>query len=347
MTQLSMVYDQMHCAPYDKHKDGLEKAYEACLENRVRVTNDPAVIEVQSAQKAEGWYEVRGGRCTCPYAQNHPKEEYGCYHPIAARLYLRWQQALAPLIPPHKEIPVETATPTETPPSTPPVGEQPPLRPDTALLATLATSRRSISAIVADLSKPLPSACMATKTAKNRKTGAVATIAFLHWHTVARLLDAYAPGWSGEVVRLEQVGKACIMTYRLTIPCLEGAVSRDATGQEDEDVDDYGDPTSNAEAMAFKRAAAKFGIGLYLYEKDQTGAALTQLLKDERTSALAELGKAIGESGMSREATRTWFRTHTGVTRTDELPLWAIPALTAQLRSCHTTPGVIVAPRSV
>lgn len=29
----------------------------------------------------------------------------------------------------------------------------------------------------------------------------------------------------------------------------------------------YGDPSSNAESMAFRRTAARFGLGLYLYEK--------------------------------------------------------------------------------
>jgi hypothetical protein len=31
----------------------------------------------------------------------------------------------------------------------------------------------------------------------------------------------------------------------------------------------YGDPSSNAESMAFRRAAAKFNLGLYLYEKER------------------------------------------------------------------------------
>ncbi|QYO62305.1 hypothetical protein [Leptolyngbya sp. 7M] len=30
----------------------------------------------------------------------------------------------------------------------------------------------------------------------------------------------------------------------------------------------YGDPSSNAESMAFRRAAARFGLGLYLYSKN-------------------------------------------------------------------------------
>jgi hypothetical protein len=57
------------------------------------------------------------------------------------------------------------------------------------------------------------------------------------------------------------------VTARITIPYLEGAVFREATGTEDEELRGYGDPSSNAEAMALKRAAAKFGLGLYLYQK--------------------------------------------------------------------------------
>jgi hypothetical protein len=34
-----------------------------------------------------------------------------------------------------------------------------------------------------------------------------------------------------------------------------------------EELRGYGDPSSNAEAMALKRAASKFGLGLYLYQK--------------------------------------------------------------------------------
>lgn len=30
----------------------------------------------------------------------------------------------------------------------------------------------------------------------------------------------------------------------------------------------YGDPSSNAESMAFRRAAARFGLGLYFYNKN-------------------------------------------------------------------------------
>jgi hypothetical protein len=50
-------------------------------------------------------------------------------------------------------------------------------------------------------------------------------------------------------------------------PCLEGVGYREATGTEDEEHKGYGDSSSNAEAMALKRAASKFGLALYLYHQ--------------------------------------------------------------------------------
>jgi len=41
---------------------------------------------------------------------------------------------------------------------------------------------------------------------------------------------------------------------RIAIPCLEGTVWHEATGTEDEELRGYGDPSSNAQAMALKRA---------------------------------------------------------------------------------------------
>lgn len=67
------------------------------------------------------------------------------------------------------------------------------------------------------------------------------------------------------------------LTGRLTIPTAEGNIYREATGTEelkrtDKETGDslelaYSDPSSNAESMALRRAAAKFGLGLYLYDK--------------------------------------------------------------------------------
>ena len=142
-------------------------------------------------------------------------------------------------------------------------------------------ARRSITAIIADLSQPLPKGCIAIKEARNTKTGTVSKFAYIHWQTAVRLLDTYAPGWHGQIRQCAHLAGHILVVYRLTIPCLEGEVWREATGCEVEDLVIYGDQFSNAEAMAFKRAAAKFGVALDLYDKDETAQALAQHLGQE------------------------------------------------------------------
>jgi hypothetical protein len=84
-----------------------------------------------------------------------------------------------------------------------------------------------------------------------------------------KFLDLYAPGWSYEIRHLAGIGGKLVIVSRISIPCLEGVVYREATGQEDEDVDRYGDPASNAESKSLRRAAAKFGLGLGLYDRSK------------------------------------------------------------------------------
>src|SRR5215213_3647844 len=120
---------------------------------------------------------------------------------------------------------------------------------------------RSIREIVKDLSKPI-----AQKHLRKRRQGGK-EITYLAWHDAVKYLDHYAPGWCYEVRRIDSIGGKLILTIRLSIPCLEGIVYREATGQEDETTDSYGDSSSNAESMSLRRAAAKFGLGIDLYSK--------------------------------------------------------------------------------
>jgi len=141
------------------------------------------------------------------------------------------------------------------------------------------------------LSRPLPPKLLA-----KRKQGGT-TITYIPWYVANRILDKYAPGWTWEIRSLTTTGDRLFLTGRLTIPTAEGNVYRDATGTEvlkDEKAvwvgeephqqllkDElgrpvtesrelaFGDPSSNAESMAFRRAAARFGLGLYLYDKKQ------------------------------------------------------------------------------
>jgi hypothetical protein len=125
---------------------------------------------------------------------------------------------------------------------------------------------RPIADIIADLSKPLPARLIRQRQVRDTKGGKTVAIHYIEWRTAIRALDYYAPGWSSQVRSVTEIGGRCVVTVRLSIPCAEGLVSREATGSEETDVTGYGDPVSNAEAMALKRAASRFGLGLWLYD---------------------------------------------------------------------------------
>lgn len=130
------------------------------------------------------------------------------------------------------------------------------------ILETGDTGLRSIRDIIKDLSKPI-----AQKHLRKRRQGGK-EILYLAWHDAVKYLDHYAAGWCYEVRRIDSIGGKLILTIRLTIPSLEGNIYREATGQEDETLDAYGDSSSNAESMSLRRAAAKFGLGLALYDQN-------------------------------------------------------------------------------
>ncbi len=123
------------------------------------------------------------------------------------------------------------------------------------------TELRSIRDIVKDLSKPV-----ASRHLRKRKQGGK-EITYIAWHDAVKYLDHYAPGWCYEVRSIDSIAGKLILTVRLSIACAEGIVYREATGQEDETLESYGDSSSNAESMSLRRACAKFGLGLYLYDQ--------------------------------------------------------------------------------
>lgn len=120
--------------------------------------------------------------------------------------------------------------------------------------------RRPIVEILTDFQKPIPQRLIKTKTLKGNK------IAYVPWWNLIKLLDFYAQGFDWHVTP-SQIGNRTIVVGVLVVKAAEGDFSRSATGQEDNEVDSYGDPTSNAEAMALRRCCAKFGLGLQLWEK--------------------------------------------------------------------------------
>jgi hypothetical protein len=124
-----------------------------------------------------------------------------------------------------------------------------------------ASKPRSIRAIIADLSKPI-----APRHLKTRRQGGT-ELTYIEWHCAVKYLDLFAPGWSYAVKSVSLVASLVTVVASISIPAAEGVVVRDATGCEDVNAKGYGDAVSNAEAMALKRAASKFGLALHLYSK--------------------------------------------------------------------------------
>ncbi len=118
--------------------------------------------------------------------------------------------------------------------------------------------RRPITEILPDLSKPVPKRFI-----EQRKQGG-ATLDYIPWYN------------DGQVKQIVTTGDRLFLTYAMTIEAAEGSFTREATGTEllkevnrkSGEIHElaYGDPSSNGESMAFRRASAKFGLGLHLYE---------------------------------------------------------------------------------
>ena len=138
-------------------------------------------------------------------------------------------------------------------------------------------ARRPIATILADLAKPIPGKYLDT-----RKQGG-ANLTYLPWYNAVKLLDRCTGGhWDYQITSIHTTSERIFLTARITIHAESGSFTREASGTEllkEEYLDKetqthkirelaYGDSSSNAESMALRRAAAKFGLGLYLYNRD-------------------------------------------------------------------------------
>ena len=123
--------------------------------------------------------------------------------------------------------------------------------------------QRPIAEILADLSKPIPN-----KYLDSRKQGG-ANLTYLPWYNAVKLLDRCTGGhWDYTIGNIHTTSDRIFLTARITVHAAEGNFHREATGTELLDCGSYGDPSSNCESMALRRAAAKLGLALYLYDKD-------------------------------------------------------------------------------
>ncbi|KAF5198994.1 Dna repair rad52-like protein 2 protein [Thalictrum thalictroides] len=118
--------------------------------------------------------------------------------------------------------------------------------------------KRPLAEILRDLNKRVPDNIIHSKTN------------WIPWYHANRMLSFYAPGWCGEIsdVIFSENGSVTVI-YRVTIRGSDGEAHRESTGTVTPS-DGHEDPVAAAEEMAFCKACARFGLGLYLYHEEET-----------------------------------------------------------------------------
>ncbi|AED95582.1 unnamed protein product [Arabidopsis thaliana] len=124
---------------------------------------------------------------------------------------------------------------------------------------------RPLIEILRDLNKKIPDNIVKSH---DPPSTSAATSGFIPWYHANRMLSFYAPGWCGEVrdVIFSENGNVTVV-YRLTIRGSDGEAHRESTGTVTTTDDHIEDPVTAAEEIAFCRACARFGLGLYLYHE--------------------------------------------------------------------------------
>ncbi|XP_004290273.1 PREDICTED: uncharacterized protein LOC101314142 [Fragaria vesca subsp. vesca] len=123
---------------------------------------------------------------------------------------------------------------------------------------------RPLSEILKQINKKVPDTLV-----KSRHENGF-TSKYIPWHIVNRIMNLHAPEWSGEVrsITYSADAKSVSVVYRVTLYGTDAEIFRESIGTASVDDTSYGDPVQKAEAMAFRRACARFGLGLHLYHED-------------------------------------------------------------------------------
>lgn len=168
--------------------------------------------------------------------------------------------------------------------------------------------KRTLSDILADFEKPIEPKYISKKPvfSKREKSGEVDYVA---WPAMCRLLNQHTAGYWEWKVRTQFMGDRTVIEGSLTIHGSDGSLTREATGNEGSDVDGYGDPSSNAEAMALRRCCAKFGLGLHLWEKVKTTSSTPKSNGFKQPAAVPKTnGNGESKGTLTREEWERKFR---------------------------------------
>ncbi|XP_031251448.1 DNA repair RAD52-like protein 1, mitochondrial isoform X2 [Pistacia vera] len=123
---------------------------------------------------------------------------------------------------------------------------------------------RPLSEVLKELNKKVPESLVKLRVEDGF------SMKYIPWHIVNRIMNLHAPEWSGEVRNIiySADGKSVSVVYRVTLYGTDAEIYRESTGTALVDEVGYGDAVQKAEAMAFRRACARLGLGLHLYHED-------------------------------------------------------------------------------
>ncbi len=124
-----------------------------------------------------------------------------------------------------------------------------------------------LAEILDNLKAPIPSRLMSKKATFKNKVK-VGEIDYVAWTDLCDLLDDLCDYWEWEIKDVQQIGENLSLVGVLTVHGEDKSLTRMATGIEEINCSSYGDPSSNAEAMALRRCCAKFGLGRDLWRKE-------------------------------------------------------------------------------
>lgn len=173
-----------------------------------------------------------------------------------------------------------------------------------------------LAEILNNLKAPIPPRLIRSKKTWEKGKSS-SSVDYVAWFDLCDLLDDLCDYWEWEIKEVKQVTglpPECdpesdkkpkqkdylVLTGILTIHGEDKSLTRMATGIEEINCSSYGDPSSNAEAMALRRCCAKFGLGRDLWRKDKPSYSLPSL---ETTAQVeqAEEHKALPPGQVSRE----------------------------------------------
>ncbi len=130
----------------------------------------------------------------------------------------------------------------------------------TAAVSPNEPPRRALEDILRDLARPIPDRLLATKTLQGHE------ITYVPWYRAQQLLDHYCGSWwDYRIIDTIITAEHLITQVEIRIRAADGQVRRQGRGIEELSVKGFGDPASNSEAQAFRRACARLGLGLHLY----------------------------------------------------------------------------------